>query len=101
MAANSMQRLTHYSTVHKRGCILYICPQDKLVAFHKISSMYLKYIQIFRKLEECYDQVTHPQKRRPLRHILDGTMGRCVRQGQGSGSKFDSQGSMGGEVRGL
>lgn len=38
--------------------------------------MYIKYIQIFRKLEECYDQVVHPQKRRPIRHILDGTMGR-------------------------
>ena len=38
--------------------------------------MYLKYTQIFRKLEECYDQVTHPQKRRPIRHILDGAMGR-------------------------
>ena len=50
--------------------------QDKAAAFHKVATMYIKYIQIFRKLEECYDQVVHPQKRRPIRHILDGTMGR-------------------------
>ena len=40
--------------------------------------MYINYVLIFRKLEECYDQVVHPQKRRLIRHILDGTMGRLV-----------------------
>lgn len=40
--------------------------------------MYIKYIQIFRKLEQCYDQIVHPQKRRVLRHVLDGTMGRIL-----------------------
>ena len=40
--------------------------------------MYINYVLIFRKLEECYDQVVHPQKRRLIRHILDGTMGRWV-----------------------
>lgn len=40
--------------------------------------MYIKYIQIFRKLEQCYDQIVHPQKRRVLRHVLDGAMGRIL-----------------------
>ena len=51
--------------------------QDKITAFQKYASMYIKYILSFRKLEECYDQMVHPQKRRDVRHILDGTMGRC------------------------
>ena len=38
--------------------------------------MYIQYISTFHKLEECYDQVVHPQKRRLIRHVLDGTMGR-------------------------
>lgn len=43
-----------------------------------LATMYIKYVQIFRKLEQCYDQVVHPQKRRVLRHVLDGTMGRVL-----------------------
>jgi len=52
--------------------------RDRIVAFQFLAVMYVKYIQIFRKLEECYDQVVHPQKRRILRHVLDGTMGRIL-----------------------
>ena len=52
--------------------------QDKITAFQKFATMYINYVLIFRKLEECYDQVVHPQKRRLIRHILDGTMGRLV-----------------------
>ena len=40
--------------------------------------MYIKYIQIFRRLSDSYDQIVHPQKRRVLRHVLDGTMGRIL-----------------------
>ncbi len=40
--------------------------------------MYVKYIQSFRKLEECYDQIVHSQKRRILRHVLDGVIGRLI-----------------------
>ena len=43
-----------------------------------LATMYIKYIQIFRRLEQCYDQIVHPQKRRVLRHVLDGTMGRIL-----------------------
>ena len=28
-----------------------------MAAFQKVATMYIKYIQIFRSLEECYDQV--------------------------------------------
>ena len=40
--------------------------------------MYVKYVQSFRKLEECYDQIAHAQKRRILRHLLDGVIGRLI-----------------------
>lgn len=52
--------------------------KDRLAAFQLLATMYIKYIQIFRKLEQCYDQIVHPQKRRVLRHVLDGTMGRIL-----------------------
>ncbi len=56
--------------------VLYIFLQDKLAAFQKFATMYVKYVLVFKRLEECYDQVVHPQKRRLIRHVLDGTMGR-------------------------
>ncbi len=43
-----------------------------------VATLYIKYIQILRKLSDAYDQIVHPQKRRVLRHVLDGTMGRIV-----------------------
>ena len=49
-----------------------------MAAFQLLATMYIKYIQIFRRLEECYDQVLHPQKRRVLRHVLDGVCGRVL-----------------------
>jgi len=52
--------------------------KDRIAAFQQLAVMYIKYIQIFRKLEECYDQVVHPQKRLILRHVLDGAMGRLL-----------------------
>jgi IQ and AAA domain-containing protein len=51
---------------------------DKLAAFQLLATMYVKYIQIFRKLEECYDQIGHAQKRRLLRAVLDNVMGRLI-----------------------
>jgi len=52
--------------------------RDRIAAFQNLAVMYIKYIQIFRKLEECYDQIVHPQKRLDIRHVLDGTMGRIL-----------------------
>ena len=56
----------------------YACFQDRLAAFQLLATMYIKYIQIMRRLEQCYDQIVHPQKRRVLRHCLDGVMGRIL-----------------------
>ena len=39
---------------------------------------YVKYLQIFRKLEEVYDQMCHPQKRRDVKRALEACMGRCL-----------------------
>lgn len=47
-------------------------------AFQLVATMFVKYVQIFRKLEQCYDQIVHPQKRRLIRVILDGCMGRII-----------------------
>ena len=52
--------------------------QDRLAAFQLLATMYIKYIQAMRRLEQCYDQIVHPQKRQVLRHCLDGVMGRVV-----------------------
>ncbi|PAA61559.1 hypothetical protein BOX15_Mlig032994g1 [Macrostomum lignano] len=52
--------------------------KDKVAFFQLIASMYIKYIQILRKLETCYDQIVHPQKRIVLRNVLDGVLGRLL-----------------------
>lgn len=62
----------------KNNDFLLFFGQDRLAAFQLLATMYIKYIQIFRKMEQCYDQIVHPQKRRVLRHVLDGTMGRIL-----------------------
>ena len=38
-------------------CIYSFSSQDRIAAFQMFAVMYIKYIQIFRKIEECYDQV--------------------------------------------
>ena len=40
--------------------------------------LYISYVKNFRKLEDVYDQLTHPQKRMLFRAILDNTMMRLV-----------------------
>ncbi len=49
-----------------------------MAAFQLLATMYVKYVQSFRRLEECYDQITHAQKRRLLRHVLDACIGRII-----------------------
>ena len=39
---------------------------------------YLKYIKIFKDLEDCYDQHVHPQKRREIKITLEAVMGRML-----------------------
>lgn len=40
------------------------------------SVLYIRYVQILRKLEDCYDQVVHPQKRRDIKKALSCTTAR-------------------------
>lgn len=40
--------------------------------------IYIRYLQIFRRLEAAYDQVVHPQKRQDIRRALEACMGRAL-----------------------
>lgn len=58
---------------------LQLRPQkDRLQVFQTLATFYLRYLKIFHSLEEVYDQVVHPQKRRVVRQVLEGVMGRLV-----------------------
>ncbi|KAK0090731.1 hypothetical protein PV325_006290 [Microctonus aethiopoides] len=54
-------------------------PQRDRRKVHKnVSDLYVRYIVICNKLEECYDQMIQPQKRRLIRKILDYTLARVL-----------------------
>jgi hypothetical protein len=53
-------------------------PKDVEASREHFGVLYIKFIQIFKKLSMAYDQMTHPQKRRVLRLLLEGTMGRLL-----------------------
>lgn len=42
--------------------------------FQHLACLYIKYIDVYRKLEECYDQMVHPQKRIYIKKVLESTM---------------------------
>ncbi|GAB5357567.1 hypothetical protein AAMO2058_000385300 [Amorphochlora amoebiformis] len=42
------------------------------------STLYIRYIQIFRELEGCYDQMVHPQKRQDVKAALRSVMARLL-----------------------
>lgn len=52
--------------------------EDRVVFVQRAATLYVRYIQIFRQLEQVYDQVVHPQKRRVIRRTLDAVMGRVL-----------------------
>ncbi|KAM4698591.1 dynein regulatory complex protein 11 [Rhinophrynus dorsalis] len=52
--------------------------KDRMAAAQQLGTLYIRYIQIFRNLELAYDQIAHPQKRRVIRVVLDGVMGRII-----------------------
>lgn len=52
--------------------------KDRVVFFQRLAMLYVRYLQVFRQLDKVYDQVVHPQKRRVIRVILDGVMGRAL-----------------------
>ena len=47
-------------------------------AFQHFACLYLRYLSIYRKLEDCYDQMIHPQKRQDLKFILEVVMARIT-----------------------
>uniref|UniRef100_A0A8C5L077 IQ motif containing with AAA domain 1 n=1 Tax=Jaculus jaculus TaxID=51337 RepID=A0A8C5L077_JACJA len=51
---------------------------NKVIIFQMLATFYIKYVQIFRSVENVYDQIVHPQKRILIRKILDGVMGRIL-----------------------
>ena len=34
--------------------------------------LYAEYVEAYAALEECYDQMAHPQKRQSVKRLLDG-----------------------------
>ncbi|XP_029081525.1 dynein regulatory complex protein 11 [Monodon monoceros] len=52
--------------------------RNHVFIFQMLATFYIKYVQIFRNLENVYDQMVHPQKRILIRKILDGVMGRIL-----------------------
>ena len=42
--------------------------------FQHYACLYIKYIDIYRKLEDCYDQIVHPQKRIFIKKTLESTI---------------------------
>ncbi|XP_055069214.2 dynein regulatory complex protein 11 isoform X1 [Misgurnus anguillicaudatus] len=52
--------------------------KDRHQVFQTLATFYLRYLKIFRALEEVYDQIVHPQKRSVVRQVLQGVMGRLV-----------------------
>ncbi len=44
--------------------------------FQHLAVLYIKYIDLYRKLEECYDQMVQPQKRIFIKKILESTIAR-------------------------
>lgn len=53
-------------------------PQDAEQRFGHLASLYIRYLQIARKLEEAHDQMLHPQKRLDIRATLVPVMGRVL-----------------------
>lgn len=52
--------------------------RNKVLFFQMLATFYIKYVQIFRNMENVYDQIVHPQKRMLIRKVLDGVMGRIL-----------------------
>lgn len=65
------------------GCARMRCAKQKvqvtpLEAFQHFACLYIKYMQIFRKLEECYHGMVHPQKRIDVKLVLTRVMAHVV-----------------------
>lgn len=52
--------------------------KDRKKAHDVVSALYVRYILICNKLEQCYDQVIQPQKRLLLERSLNASLGRML-----------------------
>ena len=46
--------------------------------YHHYATLYISYLSTLRNLEDCYDQMAHPQKRKEVISMLDAVMGRLL-----------------------
>lgn len=56
-------------------------PEDPTLApqeFSEWACIYVRYVQVFRKLENAYDQMVHPQKLVDMKKALEACMGRLL-----------------------
>ncbi|XP_050446709.1 dynein regulatory complex protein 11 [Cataglyphis hispanica] len=52
--------------------------KDRKKSHDVVSALYVRYILICNKLEQCYDQIIQPQKRLLLQRSLNATLGRVL-----------------------
>ncbi|KAJ7322745.1 hypothetical protein JRQ81_019032 [Phrynocephalus forsythii] len=52
--------------------------RNRPVFYHRVVTLFVRYVQTARRLEACYDQMVHPQKRPVLRRLLDAVLGRIL-----------------------
>lgn len=53
-------------------------PRERKEARVELAELYVRYIDVSNKLEDCYDQTVQPQKRPLLRRLLDSALGRVL-----------------------
>mmetsp|Transcript_15598 Transcript_15598/g.39564 ORF Transcript_15598/g.39564 Transcript_15598/m.39564 type:complete len:864 (+) Transcript_15598:97-2688(+) len=51
---------------------------DLDLGFHHQALLYIKYLQIYHKLEDCHDQMVHPQKQRDIKQVLEAVIIRIL-----------------------
>uniref|UniRef100_A0A3B4ZVS1 IQ motif containing with AAA domain 1 n=1 Tax=Stegastes partitus TaxID=144197 RepID=A0A3B4ZVS1_9TELE len=52
--------------------------KDRVVFFQRLATLYVRYVRTLRQLQEAYDLMVHPQKRRLIRRVLDSVVGRVL-----------------------
>lgn len=51
---------------------------DRINFFSEMAVLYYKWIRMYKKFDEAYDQIVHPQKRPLIRKFLDIVIARLV-----------------------
>lgn len=53
-------------------------PTSIVQTFQHLACLYIKYLQIFKRLEKCYDCMVHPQKRAEVLKVLELVIRRVI-----------------------